>query len=658
VDVTVPTGSPLELTLRRAPLSVDPITVTVTRGTLSPRHSPLAASALGTEELARSRDISLARTVDRLPGIRNLSTGLEIGKPVIRGLTGPRVLVLSQGMRLEDYSWSDEDGPTVDAALAEKVEVVRGPATVLYGADAVGGVVNVVPRSLPEAAGDERIFRGSVELGARSNNRETDLTLEGEGAGGPWGWRATVTGRRAEALRTPVGELENTGFEALTGEAAVTRRGEWGSVTARYARYGGEFRLLEEGGPPEGEGGEEPEEEGPERKLSDDRLQVVGNFPLGDLRLEARLQGQRHHLVELEDDPEALREGRFVEVEIFDLLLDTGLGEVLLHHSLAPGVEGTVGATGELQNSTGAGVVPLVPDASMASGGVFALERLERGRLTLLGGARVDLEQVDTEGGPTRTFGAVTGSLGATYDLTEGVSLSGNVGSAWRAPSLFELFASGPRLGEARYEIGDPALDEERAINVDVGLRWATDRLRGNVAAFANDFRDFLFIQPTGETRDGYQVYRYEQADALLWGGEASLEAEVVPWLALGVRGEVVRGTNEERDEPLPLIPPASVTLSAEVQGEPAWADRAFATVEGEIVMEPTHLNPLDTPVDGHGLLHFGAGAEGRRAGRDVRVDLSVRNLLDESYRDFLSRYKAFALNPGRDVQLRVRVGL
>lgn len=226
-----------------------------------------------------------------------------------------------------------QDGPSVDPTLVERVEVVRGPASVLYGAD---------------------------------NNREVGLGVRGGGATGPWGWRATATGHVAEALHTPEGELDNTGFGAFNAEAAAVRRGSWGSVTARLVHHGGEFKLLEEDGPPEGV--DEGMEGGPERKLSDQRLQLLGNFPLrGQTRLETRVQAQRHDIIEMEDDPEALARGEFVEVAVFDLTLNTLLGEALLHHALLPGTSGTVGVTGRLQSSATGGVIPVVPGADKRS---------------------------------------------------------------------------------------------------------------------------------------------------------------------------------------------------------------------------------------------------------------------------------------------------
>lgn len=657
LSVSVPSAATLRVTLEEAVFPLDPVNVTIARGPLNPQASPLPASVLNAQDLERDRSASLARTLEKLPGVRNLSTGQEIGKPIIRGLSGARVLVLSQGLRLEDYSWSDEDGPAVDAAMADRIEVIRGPASVLYGADAVGGVVNVVPRPLPDAAGGEGFVNADAELSFATNNKEAGGVVRAEGASGAWGWRLMGNGRFAEALHTPNGELENTGFGAVNAEGALVRRGTWGTFTTRFVHNGGEFKLLEEDAPPGGDTGME-EEGGPERKLMDDRLQLLGNFPLGGAtRLEARVQAQRHNIIELEDLPSADPHAPRTEVEAFNLTLSTGLGEVLLHHSLATGSSGTVGATGKLQSSSTDGVLQVIPGASNNAVGAFLLERWEAGPLTLLGGARADAVTVDADGHASRSFNALTWSAGAAWSLLDGVTLTGNIGSAWRAPTLFELYADGPRLGEARYEIGDADLVEETSLNLDAGVRVSVDRLRFSVSAYQNNFNDFLYIQPTAQVQDGYQVYRYQQADAVLHGAEGSAQIEVTPMLSLTGRADYVYGNNLAKDEPLPLIPPFRAVGGAEVHG--AWpGSDSWAYLGGELeyVAAPDRLNPLDYDVGAYALVHATAGVKGTWMGRASSVDLQVRNLTGVEYKDFLSRYKRFALNPGRDVVLRLRM--
>src|SRR5205807_1443529 len=224
-EVDVRTG-PAELRLVPAAVQVEPVTVTATRQPIDALGSPLPVAGLSGDRLRRAESVSLARALETLAGVRALSTGESIGKPMIRGLAGARVLVLGNGSRLEDYSWSDEDGPSVDARLAERVEVIRGPASVLYGSDALGGVVNVIPAELPDANGGPAFARSGLEVSGATNNAELGGALRVEGASGRLGWRATAIGRHAADLHTPGGELDNTGFGALSGEAAV---GLWGS---------------------------------------------------------------------------------------------------------------------------------------------------------------------------------------------------------------------------------------------------------------------------------------------------------------------------------------------------------------------------------------------------------------------------------------------
>src|SRR6266480_849993 len=171
-EVQVHGPTTLTVTLRRAPVWLEPVTITATRVPSAALGSPLSAAALSEDGLRRDQSVSLAHSLARLPGVNALTTGAQIGKPVIRGLAGARVLVLANGNRLEDYSWSDEDGPSVDARLAQRVELIRGPASVLYGSDAVGGVVNVIPAELPDANGGPRVTRrGARQHGLRRGER-------------------------------------------------------------------------------------------------------------------------------------------------------------------------------------------------------------------------------------------------------------------------------------------------------------------------------------------------------------------------------------------------------------------------------------------------------------------------------------------------------
>lgn len=666
VDVAGPTRIEVELAIR--PFAVEGLTVTATGTPIQGRNSPLPSVVVSASELRRDHSVSLSHTLEKVAGVRSLSTGQQVGKPVIRGLSGARVQVLEDGLPLEYYSWSGEDGPSIDPRLAERVEVIRGPASVLYGSDALGGVVNVIPAPVPEASAGASFIRGEGEAYGATNNAELGGVLRLEGAGGSFGWRAVGIGRHAADLHTPDGELDNTGFGALNGELAAGVHGGWGNVTVRYERYGGEFKLLEASGNPQGPLGEPDtvgaaptEEGGPERKLSDNRVRVVSHLPVAGVALETQAAWQRHWTAEFADAGEA-GAGSGAEEAEFELLLNTLTLRTLARHSLGERVRGSIGLSGLYSKSESEGQLPIVPDAHTVSGGVFVFEEADLPWLRLFAGARFDARRLHAEPSAAldvvsqnRDYTAASASLGASVPLVDGLSLSGNVGRAWRAPTLFELFANGPLIGEARYEIGRSNLKTETSLNLDLGLRVEHGIASGEVHAYRNAIQDYIYLQPTGEMRDGLRVYRHVQADAWLWGGEASAQIEPTAILALRGRFDMVRGRNRETDEPLPLIPPRRGDVEAEIHGsEVGPADRAYVRVGLELVAEQTRLGQFDIPTDGYQLVEVSAGAETRVGARPVRLDVAVHNAANESYRDFLSRYKEFALDPGRNLVIRV----
>jgi len=656
--VHVDGNTSVQVTLYPEFFELEPLTVTATRSSMTPAAAPLPAEVVGPSQLRIDHSVSLAHTLDRLAGVHTLGTGLQIGKPVIRGLSGSRVLVLASGLPLEDYSWSDEDAPSVDARLADRVEVIRGPASVLYGSDALAGVINVIPAPLPDALGVAGFVDGSVELYGASNNFETGGTVAFSGATGAWGWRATGILRRAESLHTPERELENTGFVSLNGEGAVGVRGGWGNATLRYSRYGGEFKLLEIDAPP---GGLPEEEGGPERKLSDDRVQGSVNVPLGPIRLEARAQLQRHWLAEVGDVVDTVT-GTLTEGTQFDLLLNTLTAEVLGHHAIGTHVSGTVGVSTELQRNDSRATQPIVPDARMHGAAAFAFEQVHAGPAVVFVGARVDTRSLNAYANATLDnapaqldWTSVAGDLGVSLRVIRGVSVSANLGRAWRSPNLFELFANGPRIGEARYEVGNASLATERAADLDLGVHIETTSLRASLSGYRNVVYDYIYLAPTGDSVGGLRVYQHGQSDALLWGAEASVGVRPIPTVELRGRFDMVHGTNTVTGEPLPLMPPPTGMLGTEIHaGDVAWADDAFLDVETELVAKQTRLAPFDYQTDGYALFNLGVGISRTMWGRPWRVSVRAQNLTNKSYRNFLSRYKEFALDPGRNVVVRV----
>ena len=213
----------LDAVLKVSLVELAPIQVTSTPTATDPLVSPQPTAVLDGENLHAAQAPSLGETLNQVAGVHSLSTGAGIGKPVIRGLTSNRVLILDDGQRMETQQWGDEHGPNIETSLADRIEVIRGPASVLYGSDALGGVINIIPKALPSAEAGHGSFNGEATASYNSNNRQPDGALLLEGATGAFGFRGTVSGRTSEDLRTPDYTLWNSGNRAAGASSRMTR---------------------------------------------------------------------------------------------------------------------------------------------------------------------------------------------------------------------------------------------------------------------------------------------------------------------------------------------------------------------------------------------------------------------------------------------------
>ncbi|MEP6991154.1 MAG: TonB-dependent receptor [bacterium] len=652
----------LTVTLDPGAQVIEPVNVTAIRTPTIAAASPLATSILTGDQVHPDNGISLAHAVAQLAGVRNVSTGQQVGKPMIRGLFGPRVLVLTDGSRVEDYSWSDEDGPSIDARLAQRIEVIRGPASVLYGSEALGGVVNVIPGELPYSADGSRTRRGSLEAYGGTNNTELGTAGMIEGSQGRYGFRGLATGRFAMDVHTPRGLLQNSSFFAVNGEGAFGINDAHGNTTIRAAHYGGEFHLLEASGPEAGDS-----TGGPVRQTLDDRVQVTNNHVVGsNLRFESKAQWQRHALTEVSDDcqpaPGQTTCVKVKDQQAFGLVLNTGTLDLLGHHSLGEHLAGTVGVSGMYQMSSTSGPIFLVPSATTTAGGVFSFEQLTFGALSLVTGLRADTRSLSSDASAPlalaadkRSWSSMTGDVGLVVRPMQELSLVANFGTGWRAPTLFDLYTNGPNAGDARYEIGNPNLNTERDHSIDGGIRWASDRARAEATVFQNTVDDYIFTAPTSQTIGGLQVFRHTQGDARLTGAEFSASLDVLDPLTVRASHDFVNGTARATGLPLPLMPPPRTILGANLHASRlGWAERAYLGADVEINQTQTRLDANDVPSRGYTLLNLNLGMERVVHARPLRFDVDIRNATNATYQDFLSRYKRFAYGQGVNVIFKV----
>jgi iron complex outermembrane receptor protein len=646
----------LNIALRPSVVELEALQVTASPNATTLLNSPQPVSALGGDELQQAQAPSLGETIQALPGVRSLSTGTGIGKPVIRGLTSNRVLVIADGQRLETQQWGDEHSPNVETEDAERIEVIRGPASVLYGSDALGGVINVVPKELPDAIGRSGYVDGHVSTTYSTNNRQPDGTLAIEGAQGGLGVRASVTGRTSDDIRTPVGALFNSGNRAVGGTGSVGYRGGWGSVNATYSHRDERLEIHEDPA-------EDPEAT-PLQRIGEDRGKVGLTLPFGNSRLEADAGFERNRRREFE-------EADATDVAL-GLLSKTYTANVHFHHAPVGRWAGAVGVSGLYNSFDKFGEETLIPNTTVKTGGAYVFEQAEYGRWNLSVGGRYDYRRLDAEAdaelgnaAQRRTYNSVTGNVGVLYHLTEPLALVLNVGRGFRAPSSFDLFANGVHEGTVAFERGNPDLKNEHSLNTDLALRVQTSALRAEIGAFANYIQDYIFSRPTTETdpESGFQIFDVSQGDARLLGFEGAFEYHATRYLHLQGTADYTDGQNTSTDEPLPGIPPFRATYTARLEGNrTGWLESPYLSVGGESDSRQSRLDPSEAEFfaesgyesEGYTLLNFGAGFTIPTGREGLRVDLTLRNALDKQYTNFLSRYKTYALDPGRNLTLRL----
>lgn len=639
----------LDVAMQESAIEIQPIQVTASAGATSALESPQPTAVLSGEDLRTSQAPSLGETVNALAGVRSLSTGTGIGKPVIRGLTSNRVLILDDGQRLETSQWGDEHSPNIETADAERIEVIRGPASVLYGSDALGGVINIIPRELPDALSGPGFIRGNFTTAYGTNNKGADGTLGLEGAHGGFGFRTSLTGRHSDDVLTPAGRLFNSGNEAIGGTAAAGYRGGWGSLTATYSHRDEHIQIHEDPA-------EDPTAT-PNQRIGEDRGRISLSLPVGSAsRLEATAGYERNRRREFED-------AATTDVAL-GLLSRTWTGDVHLHHAPLGRFAGIVGISGLHNAFEKFGEETLIPNNKAYNVGAYLFEQTDAGRWNFSFGARFDHRQLDVESdtvlqvaAQTRKYNSVTGNLGLLYHVSEPVALVLNVGRGYRAPSAFDLFANGVHEGTVAFERGNPALSNEHSLNTDIALRIQNRTMGIEIGGFYNRIYDFIYTRPTGtfDSASGFQIFDVVQGDARLVGFEAAAEVHPTPFLHLRTTADYVDGKNTTTNTPLPFVPPFRVSYSARLEGGPGgWISNAYFQFGGETNSKQTKLDPNDFAPEGYTVFNLGAGASFPLGRRTVNLDLTLQNAFDKEYASFLSRFKTYALNPGRNLIVRV----
>ncbi len=650
-----------DITLRESALELTGVQVTASANATDALNSPQPTSVRSGDELRQSQSPTLGETLEGVAGVHSWSTGVGIGKPVIRGLTSNRVLVLDDGQRLETAQWGDEHSPNVETANAERIEVIRGPASVLYGSDALGGVVNVVQKDLPDAADGRGFVKSSLSAGYGSNNGMKDGSFGLEGARGSVGFRGSFSGRTSNNAHTPDYALWNSGDQAVAGSGTLGTRGAWGSATASFSQRNERIELTDE----------DPAAT-PLQRIATSHGRVDLTLPVGGARLEVSTGYERNRRREFEDknDPTVT----------LGLLTQTYLADVHYHHVPLGPFSGLIGFSGVRNTFDKFGEETLIPPSSANNAAVYAFEQTEGSRVNVSLGARFDYRKLsvaaDTVLGVAtqdHAWSSVTGNLGLLIHLSEPTALVLNIGRGFRAPSSFDLYSNGVHEGTTAFERGNPDLKTEKSVNTDLALRAQSSRLSLEVGTFLNLIQDYIYTVPTGtvDSASGFQIFDVTQGNASLTGFEAAAQWHPTPHLHLQGTADYVRGQNTSTNSPLPTMPPLRATWLVRLEGgeRPGGeVQHPYLSIGGEMNARQTRMDPAEQQfyADAFGgtgyqsrpytLVNLAAGASWVVGARTFAVDLSLRNAFNRRYADYLSRIKTNAVDPGMGRSLIARI--
>jgi iron complex outermembrane recepter protein len=672
----------LTLSLTEAPVQLAGVTIQADT-VVEALERVAAVSTLDREALNATRGQTLGETLKHLPGVSVIQLGPSIAKPVIRGLNSQRVLVMNGGLRQEDQQWGTEHAPNLDSFDADAITVVRGAATVLYGPDALGGVVRVDHAMVA----DTGRARSELAFNTFTNSRQGALSFSVQGGGltlpgvGRTGYRVRVSSRLAGNAATPDYFLSNTGFRELNGSATFGVQRAWGTSELALSHFGTELGVLRQA--------HAGNFDDLQRAMSTAPRDSAFSYDIGrpnqrvshtaarwrtTLETASRGEFDLVYGLQFNDRREYDNHGplRFRNTPAFHLRLFTNSLDARWKHPAWRGLTGTVGTTVMQQGNQTIGKAFLIPGFDLYQGAVFGQEEWSRDRLTVTAGARGDVFQQTTiafadagirSPAGTKSWSGFAGSVGASWRFSDAWQSSVRVARAWRPPTVNERYAQGVHHGSAQYELGQADLRAERSLGVEAGLRYVGTTRSLDVAVYDNTVRDFIFLQPRDPVvtlRGTFPAFNYAQTRARLRGVEVAARWSPVERLELQATGTMVRGTNRATAQPLFDMPADRALLQARVNGRRA-ALGAWHLGLGSVLVRRQDGVPEGTiytlPTAGYALLQIEAGMTAARLFRQpIDVSLSVTNALDTRYRDYLSRYRLFVNDPGRDVVMRVRV--
>ncbi len=689
-------GDIQEVQLQHTILEGSVVTVSVTGLPTDILHSERTVSVMEGEELQRKVGQSLSATMSDVPGLQILSQGHAVTKPVIRGMTNQRIVILKDGIRMEGQQWGGHHSPEADVLSIGRIEVVRGPMGLIYGSEAMGGVIQIQSPDLPTLDEGGKFLRLAGRAGFHANSQQT---LGGIGLQKAWqrsAIRINAQVRMSDDYAAPgddqfLKRVPGTDFEQESANLQLVKKFTRHEVELLASHYKetqsliGEGHWHNSGGGPDG---------------TDPWYHVLGTIVSPTTHQNLTLKGKwvmEHSWVEYDAGVQHnyRQGGPEGETPAVDITTDTRTANFRWRHVVQDKLPGTIGLSLMQKSSESIGPERLLPDYLMTTAGLFSYYRWKWSDLTFSGGLRVDASQYDiqtssfpglvtTDDVVRNYFPITSGSVGIVWHQVElPYSIAMNIGTGWRPLNPYELYIDGIHHGDWKIERGDPDLEPESSVNTDIILRHIAGSHSGELTFFYNELTNYVTSSPTG-VRDGMSgipIYQITQGDARTFGTEMRLEFLLKEHLRADLGWDVMWGELLEEvsdvdgdgsvESALPSINPPRILsglafemdqllglrkVNIEVGAEHVFAQKHLA--EYENLVDDTYGGILFIEPESYDLLNVSLHGGLKLGDRWIDISLGVDNILNTQYYSHLSRYKGMAFDQGFNLRGEIRIKL
>ena len=635
-----------DFALEESDAQINEVVVTGLTGKSLAKDSPTPVSVVSSAMLRSTASSNIIDALSLQPGVSQITTGGGISKPVIRGLGFNRVVVVNDGIRQEGNQWGAEHGVEIDPQSISSAEILKGPASLMYGSDAMAGVIIFHDEVLPPLGK----VQANVSSEYQSNNGLFDYSVNLKGNNDVIVWSGRWSDKMAHAYKNKYDQyVLGSQFRERAAEGLVGVNCKWGYSHLTLSYYHLTPGIVEgDRGYSHSYGKSLPFQQVHHYKAVSDNTFFIGNGTL-----KAIVAYQQNRRQEFEESP---------STPGLDFMLHTVNYDVRYKLPIADQLKIAVGGGGMWQRSLNKGDEYLIPAYQLFDIGGFGTITYNTGKFTLSGGMRVDNRHLHSFALDelfekfSRNFTGVTGSVGAVYAVNDKMNVRLNVARGFRAPNLSELASNGVHEGTVEYEIGNTGLHPEYSWQADLGWDFTSPVVSAQLSLFANFIDNYIFTQKLeGVKTEGYDTYKYTQGDARLLGGEASVDIHPIERLHFAntfsyVNSVQLHQPHDAKYLPFTPAPRWTSDLRYDIVRDGKTVDNTYVSLQMECNLRQNHyyaVNGTETATPSYSLFNVSAGTDFRVHGHKVAsLLLSCNNLFDKAYQSHLSRLKYLDVNP------------